>query len=469
MIAVLLSITLTGLAGWGLLRCAGSTGHRLPDAGLAFLYGSGAVWFSLLVLSPFGWTSLRLLVLLLAIVLAATVARQRSAPPVAIVFHPVDFITLLVLAAYSVHAAGAASANWDFWAIWGLKASVFFDHGGIDWQWLLRPEHRFAHPDYPLLVPAQYDFAALLAGGWDDRWLGLITAAFAVALVFVTRGLLDDEMPPLLASVVTLAVCGIVCTPYVGLAEAPFLALGAGALLMLRRGLQRKDLRAYRHGAILLGLAASAKNEGLGMIVSVAVAIVFVALLETFFKQKSAGSENGLTGDAEVIARNGRADRLRLVLQLWPAVLIATPWLVTIRVMKLASDLELGSPWLRIAERLHHLGDITGDLLLHLDRPAAWLLLGVGLLCVRNRRRETFLLAVAGVQFAIYVGVYLATPRNVSWHLETSWGRVSAHLLIPLVVAVSTLLANRLLHGDDVGVCAAENQSRKSLPQSTKS
>src|ERR1051326_5399770 len=56
--------------------------------------------------------------------------------------------------------------EWDFWAIWGLKARTFFEFGTIDWRFLQSPWNDFAHPDYPLLVPFNYVYASLTAGVW---------------------------------------------------------------------------------------------------------------------------------------------------------------------------------------------------------------------------------------------------------------------------------------------------------------
>src|SRR5207253_7119 len=104
-----------------------------------------------------------------------------------------DLATLISLAAYAVYATLAPLWEWDFWAIWGLKARVFLEHGGIDWRFLESRWNAFTHPDYPLLVPLNFDFVALIGGGWSDRWLGILFVAYAVALLLIARALAARE------------------------------------------------------------------------------------------------------------------------------------------------------------------------------------------------------------------------------------------------------------------------------------
>src|SRR2546423_1537939 len=82
---------------------------------------------------------------------------------------------------FGLFATAARLWEWDFWAIWGLKARLFLGHGGIDWRFLESPWNTYVHPDYPLLVPFNFDFVALLNGGWSDRWLGLLSVGWAAA------------------------------------------------------------------------------------------------------------------------------------------------------------------------------------------------------------------------------------------------------------------------------------------------
>ncbi|HEX9491634.1 MAG TPA: hypothetical protein VGA33_00085, partial [Thermoanaerobaculia bacterium] len=186
-VVAILSMTVLGLA------IALSLDPRLRGPmllGLAFLYGSGSVFLVLLVLSILHvrWTIVIITIVLVAGLLVCLVARwrrntqQQSNPATQqLRFHWLDIPTLISMIGFALFATAAPLWEWDFWAIWGLKARQFLDAGGIDWRFLESPWNSFAHPDYPLLVPLNFDFVALLNGGWSDRYLGLLSVAWAVA------------------------------------------------------------------------------------------------------------------------------------------------------------------------------------------------------------------------------------------------------------------------------------------------
>jgi len=112
---------------------------------------------------------------------------------------------------------------------------------------------------------------AIVSGDWSDRWLGLMMTAFAAAVLLVVRGLVAEETSPLFAALITAAAATLAVSRYVGLAEGPLIAFGASSVLFLRRALQSDDAVAWRHGAVMLALAANVKNEGIALAVSVAI------------------------------------------------------------------------------------------------------------------------------------------------------------------------------------------------------
>src|SRR5258707_9453596 len=147
--------------------------------GTAFLYGSGTMYLVLLTLSiaHIRWTLISVTIASLAVFCGAAFIARRKAVDVAneqtptAKPHLLDLVTLYTIVSYAIFATLAAVWEWDFWAIWGLKARTFLETGGVDWRFLESPWNTFAHTDYPLLVPLNYDFVALLNGGWGDRWL----------------------------------------------------------------------------------------------------------------------------------------------------------------------------------------------------------------------------------------------------------------------------------------------------------
>jgi len=414
-IVAILSMTVVGLA----LALAIDPSLRAPAlAGLAFLYGSGAVFAVMFVLALLHvrWTVVTVTVALVAGLLGCLVAprlnRQpgnsatRQSKP-----HWLDIPTALSMIGFTLFATAAPLWEWDFWAIWGLKAKVFLRYGGIDWKFLESPWNAFVHPDYPLLVPLNFDFVALLNEAWSDRWLGLLSVAWAAALLLIIRGLASDESSTVTAALVTLTVTGLAASRYPGLAEGPLIAFGVAGLLFVRRALQTDDAAAWRHGAILLGLAASTKNEGLALLVSVTIALLIV--------------------------------RWRAVVRLWPSFAIAVPWLILRATHYLPTDIASGSAIGRVFYRLRYAGEILMYLAAHLYEPWFWgaILLGLLIVPAVARRAEAFVLLATAIQLIFYIGSYFATPHDARWHVATSWPRLTDQIAIPITYVVFMTLA----------------------------
>jgi len=443
MAATLVAILTTAVIG---LPVALAVDRRLRGGaltGLGLLYGSGVVYGILLMLSVLriAWSLPVVTACSLGVAAIAFAWRwRRGSPassethdrlPASSGAHPIDIATLVVCAAYVRFATIAPVWEWDFWAIWGLKARVFFEGLGIDWRFLSSPWNDFAHPDYPLLLPLNLVHAALWNGSWDDRWLGAITAAFGLATVLVVRSMVADEEPPIIASAAGLVAAGLGLSRFIGLAEGPLIAYATGALLMIRRGVHERDDRALRNGALLLGLAASCKNEGIALLVTAALALLFATR------------------------------EWRRVLRLWPSLVVAAPWLVLKAVHGLRSDLAVGPLAARFVERLGAADVILAALARHLPDRLLWLALLLALLCIPAalRRREQFVLAATALQILIYITAYFMTPRDVLWHITTSWPRLTTHVMLPLAVVTLLMLAQVFRPEED----AAHAEARSGL------
>lgn len=407
---VLVAITLT-VIGLPVALAIDEALRPLSAIALGFLYGSGVTWAVMLALSPFGWTLPRVAAAMLMVsgVCLAIAMRRRTGGANLRLALP-DALTAIVLAGFACFATLAPLWDWDFWAIWGLKARIFIEHGAIDWRFLQSPWNSFSHPDYPLLVPLNMSLAALANGGWDDRWLGVLFVAFAAAIVLLVRDLAAQEASPNVGACIALAIASTACVRRAGIAEGPLIAFGGGALLMLRRALLFGDRPAWRHGALLLGLAACTKNEGLVLLGTVAAALV-------------------LSGAA------------RQVWRLWPAFALALPWLVLRVVYRLPSDVVSGSLDARVAAHLPQLGVILRELDEHLVTPWLFVAILFAILVGRERSRERFVLLAVAMQLAMDFATYLVTPNDLVWHIATSWDRVSAQFLVPLTYAAAMLVA----------------------------
>lgn len=376
--------------------------------GLAFLLGSGAVHLVLLLVPR--WTPLTITpaLLLLSAVAWAFAWKRRGVLAAPSKPHLADLATLLLVFAHARAAVRGFFGEWDFWAIWGLKARIFLERGGIDWAWLEHPWHAFAHPDYPPLLPLNYVLYAMQSGQWDDASLGLVTTLFAAALILIVRDAFERELGRTLAAWATLGVASVALSPWIGLAEAPMIAFGTAGLLFVRRG----ELPC---GAFLLGFAACTKNEGLALIAAVAGALIVSA-------------------------------RARDVVRLWPAAAVATPWLV-LRALHTLPTVLLAGP---LHERLAANAAQSDVLLRALAeqrpvQPELWIAIALAfVLFARGLGRERFVLVAVALQLLFYAGAFLATPYGMQWHVQTSAARLLEHAAMPLAF-VALILAGRCL------------------------
>jgi len=391
--------------------------------GTAFLYGSGTMYFVLLGLSiaHIRWTLISVTIAALVIFCAAFAVRSKTSSRETgkTTPHAFDLLTLFTIFCYVLYATLAKVWEWDFWAIWGLKARTFLEIGGIDWHFLESRWNTFAHPDYPLLVPLNYDFVALVNGGWNDRWLALLGVASAVALALVARALAARETTPFFAALLTMLVAALGFSRYVGLAEGALIAFGGAGVLFVRAALLDDADACWRHGALMLGFAANCKNEGLALLVAVTIAVIVSA-----------------------------PSRLR---KLIPAYILAAPWLILRAVHTLPTDIVQGSFLSRLLERLPYAHQILAYLAEQLAKPWFWVAILAAILIApaAARRRERFVFLVTAIQFFFYVTAYLATPNNVRWHVISSWSRLTTHLAVPIAFAVFLMLANSLRGSQD--------------------
>jgi hypothetical protein len=384
-------------------------------AGTAFLLGAGAAWFHLFALSvigvPWSRTSVILAMAPLFLWSAATrvaavdrgsfaaaknSANWRSRTP--------DLVTIAIVVSYAIFAIWAPPYEWDYYGIWGLKARWFFDTKGLDWATV----PFIGKADYPVLMPLLFDFVAVMTKTWDDRMFGWIYVFLCASMVAILRGLFAEEVKH--PAVATLAIAFPALNLWIGLAEAGVMAFGCAGLLFLRRG-------SIGLGAVMLGLAASCKNEGLALI-----AVAALALLVT-------------------------TRSIRSVLRLWLAVAILIPWMVTRSILKLSTDFTGEGMLSRVFARLGNPSEVLDAFVkAPPDQPWFWVVvLAAVLLFIREAiRREAFLLIAVALQLGLMFAQALATPWDFASHVSLTLNRLP-HQLAPAAGFLAAVLLMREL------------------------
>lgn len=361
--------------------------------GDTYLLAMGAAALLLFAFSMCGipWSRMVLLIGLAVITLIVLIAAKGAKiyiPPLTW-WNLIDLFTIALIAGYTRLALAAPPIENDYLLIWGVKGKEFFLARGIDWSWLEAPINITAHTDYPLLVPLVFDAHALIAGTWPDRWLGIVNVCFGIATLLVVRGLIADDLVQPWRAIATAILMPLVFSPYIGIAEGPLIAYALAGLLHIRRG-------ATLRGAVFLGLAAFTKNEGLALIVAVAIALVL-------------------------------ARRFRELLQLLPAIAIPLPWLALRSMHELTNDLMVQGIFARLVEHVLHPQPILSAMARH---PVGNLFFwgGIVVACALGWRRllsaERFLTIAVIAQLLFLLGAYFISPREIEWHVQWSFERV---------------------------------------------
>jgi 4-amino-4-deoxy-L-arabinose transferase-like glycosyltransferase len=157
--------------------------------------------------------------------------------------------------------------GWDAWAIWNMRARMLMRWEEAWPAFYAEPSLIWSHPDYPLLVPAS------VARGWT--WLGEESARYSVAVsaafMLATAGLLGAVLHRLAGFraaavglflyVATPSILVVAASQYADIPQG-FFFLAVLTLFALARSEGRAS-GLYALMGLCMGLAAWTKNEGL--------------------------------------------------------------------------------------------------------------------------------------------------------------------------------------------------------------
>ncbi|MEK6759189.1 MAG: hypothetical protein AABY51_05410 [Deltaproteobacteria bacterium] len=350
------------------------------------------------------------------------------------------FIIIAIQLLYSfIYAPVLPVSGWDSWAIWFLKAKVFFLEGSVSAGFLTDPSFGYSHPDYPLMVPLAVSWIYTVINGADDSIARLLyplqyAALLAVFYHFVKTaagarvGLLFTALLSLTPILVmhgaglAVKVGGLYTGDYAGYADlalsAYFMGSGAFIYLYLRDGKPAQFLCAV----LFLSIGAWTKNEGLTF-AAIGLLILWI------------GS-----------ARTGKRAGYLIAASIAIFAIFVGPWAVY------KAGIDIGSEYAGRAGQAASFDGISRlsiifrylarDLFLFtgLFSFTWWLWLCGVILNIRGQfKRPVLSLNVLALsQMSVYIFVYMITPANLEWHLQTSLDRLSLQLL-PLFLMISAL------------------------------
>lgn len=360
-------------------------------------------------------------------------------------------LALCVAIAFVLHAIKKPDGDWDAWTIWNVRARFLYLTGSASQTF----DSRLVHADYPPLLPA------LVAGGWfasggEGLWVApLVAGLFAATTAAVLAGCVSECRGGGAAFVAAAVLLG---TPqFLQLAEKQYADVPLGALIAAACGLVALALerRAAPTGLLLplAGAMASAaallKNEGLLYFLAILGALILVPRGSYRHPRRLTEAACFVVGAAPL-----------LILLAWFKLTLAPP-------NDLVRSVSSGVILTRLSDPSRCLL-IVRALLARCARVGDWsvFLAGVPLaLAWGLRHGASDAVRVVGAALLIvalgFGAVYLLTPFDVNWHINTSMDR----LIIQLWPSVLLLTALQL--GPRSEAPCGDTQTTSNRPRSS--
>lgn len=340
-------------------------------------------------------------------------------------------LTFLGLSARHPHG------QWDAWAIWNYRAR-FIVRAGSDWRDAFSGLLQWTHADYPLLVPMSVARVWQYLGSESQAAPATIAMIFTfttVALVWASLAMLRGSSQATLAALLLLGTSTLVGHGTSQMADVPlgFFILATVVGVSLKDRLREQASHLLVGAGMTAGLATWTKNEGWLVLISVVLARAFI------------------------LGRMRQSGGWRRELRTFAFGL--TPVLLVVLYFKLAltppNDLVSNQGWhatiprllapLRYVEIVRGFKNVVVDLGdASLFNPLLILLLYLVCVGIEPDERDKPGLATGLLTLGLIVTgyglVYLTTPQDLAYHLETSATRLLLQLW-PSMVFLAFLAA----------------------------
>jgi hypothetical protein len=333
-------------------------------------------------------------------------------------------VLVLSLVAYAALSGSNPHGGWDAVQIWNLRARFLF-RAGENWADAFTTALPWSQPNYPVLLPGAISRAWKFAG--SDSTLGPVWVAGL--FTFAGVGLLASAVAALrgrsqgaLAGIVLLGSGMLIWQGATQYADIPLglFILAALVLIALSDRSESERYRLLALAGLMAGLAGWTKNEGLLFVLAL-FAVRFLVVVRSHGVRRSVKEMAALAiGLAPVLAvivgfKLTLAPPNYLVALSQPADIIA----------RLADPARYWAILKTFADVVFVFGAPS------LGMPLVLLIyvLAVGVEPERlNREAAATTLLTLGVVLAGYFLVFVTTPYDVQWQLETALYRLVMHL-----------------------------------------
>ncbi|HEC13623.1 MAG TPA: hypothetical protein ENI80_10340 [Acidiferrobacteraceae bacterium] len=356
-----------------------------------------------------------------------SVKKDNGGKPVLLVFL---FYVLLVLAIVGVvlYAKHRPHGSWDAWAIWNVRARYIYRLGGL-WEETFLNDAGMQHIDYPLMLPLAAVRSWSLSGEETVGAPMLIGGMFALS----TLGLLSSSVSMArginqgyIAGLTLLGTYIFLKYSAKQVADIPlglYFLSGVSIIYLVWQGVFTTK-RFYRLCGLCLGLAIWTKNEGILLAACVIASSFAMSIYRGSIKAACAVVINIMFGLApivvvvvyfklhyapenDVINYDSLTSSVIKLVDFGRYIQIAAHFLKT--------TVTFG-PGISVFLLIYYLG-VGRDRKLIAEKNVYFITLSV-------------LLALIG-----YFYVYIITPQELSWHLETSFSRLLLQLWPTILLA----------------------------------
>ncbi len=360
--------------------------------------------------------------------LAYTYRSKQFAQHTTITTHDYPFFNILLycIAGYFVVAFLKVSntwGDWDAYGIWTLHAKfLFFPESFVQ---MMAPSLRYAHPDYPLMLPSLIAAYWHLTGGVNSEAPMLIALAVCILIIVVVYADTSQKKLPLLGLLFAYwatrpdYLLPIGASQY---ADTLLALLILCSFILLSFAETQKNRLAFLILGFVVGSSGWVKNEGLFY------AVIFsLCLIVRLFRQPKTWAYYGL----------GMMFPIAIILFYKSHYNLGSDLFVQ-EISEILQKLKDPARAKIIRDQIHNI--IT-------TRHAYVYYLLLALLILRIRYFTSFYFWVLAFQLIAYLCIYQITPHDLHWHLSTSSDRLLHHLLPALLYSALLFVGQKSTNG----------------------